>query len=297
MTNRTLLVAPLSSLPTAAAEVQRIGNLLHPDLLINQVALDSLLDALSKPYQYIHFACHAGPQGIQLSSGEILPRTRLVQLLRRTRPDCVFLNTCSSLEIAMELHEALPDCTVIATIVPVEDTDAYVTGSLFAAAVASGADYATAYENSRPAHTRIYIMLNGSARLNSDNDKDDQMRLTLQVWSEMQRRMDDSDQLSLRSLDAMRQVARDLADIRQELTDIKRQLNHYQRRPTLVQALFWSGGYAVFCLVLALAYKDIRELLDLNPIPTLLVSMMLLLGAFILFVLGLGFQFKRQSHG
>ena len=57
MTTRTLLVAPLSSLPTAAAEVQRIGNLLHPDLLINQVALDSLLDALSKPYAYIHFAC------------------------------------------------------------------------------------------------------------------------------------------------------------------------------------------------------------------------------------------------
>ena len=64
-----------------------------------------------------------------------------------------------------------------------------------------------------------------------------------------------------------------------------------------LQALLWSGGYGVFCLVLALAYKDIRELLDLNPIPTLLMSMMLLLGAFILFVLGLGFQFKRQSPG
>ena len=62
------------------------------------------------------------------------------------------------------------------------------------------------------------------------------------------------------------------------------------------QSWLWSGGYGVFCLVLALAYKDIRELLDLNPIPTLLVSMMLLLGAFVLFVLGLGFQFKGSAQ-
>ena len=287
MTSRTLLVAPISTLPTAAAEVQRISNLLHPDLLINQVTPDSLLDALSKPYDYIHFACHAVPAGIQLSNGQLLPRTRLVQLLRRSNPQCVFLNTCSSLEIAMELHDAVPACTVIATILAVEDADAYLTGSLFAAAIANGADYVAAYENSRPAYNRIFIMLNGSARFNSDNNGEDQIRLTLRVWTEMQRRMDQNEHVNRENLQATRQVAGDLEAIKQQLT-------RYQRRPQPTQALFWSGGYIIFCLVLALAYKDVRDLLDLNPVPTLILSMMLLLGAFILFVLGLGFQFWRQ---
>ncbi len=286
--SKTLLVAPVSSLPTAAAEIQRISNLLHPDLLINQVTVDSLLDALSKPYQYIHFACHAVAEGIQLSDGQIFPRSRLVQLLRRSNPQCVFLNTCSSLEIAMELHDAIPDCTVIATIMAVEDADAYVTGSLFAAAVATGIDYAAAYEGSRPTYNRIYIMLNGSARFNSNNSGDDQIRLTIKVWTELQRRLDDSDQLSLKNLDATRQLAKNVNAIEQRLAN-------YQRRPQTRQTIFWTGGYIIFCLVLALAYKDVRDLLDLNPLPTLILSMMLLLGAFIMFVMGLGFDFFKHK--
>lgn len=283
-----LLIAPISHIPSATAEIQRISNLLHPDLLINQVTLDSLLDALNKPYEYIHFACHAVPEGIQLSDGLIFPRSRLVQILRRTNPKCIFLNTCSSLEIAMELHDAIPDCTVIATIVAVEDIDAYLTGSLFASAINGGADYATAYENSRPAHNRIYVMLNGSARLNSGNSGDDQIRLTLKVWTEMQRRLDDNDQISLTNIDTMRQMARDLAAI-------KLQLASYQRRPQKIQSLFWTAGYIIFCLVLALAYKDVRDILDLTPIPTLILSMMLLLGAFVMFVMGLGFRFSKTE--
>lgn len=295
---RALLTAPLTSLPTAIAEVERVANLLHPDLAINDVTLDKLLNLLAKEYRYVHFACHAGPDGIQLSNGQLLQRALLVQLLRRMRPDCVFFNTCSSLEIAMELHDALPDCTVIATILDIEDQAAYVTGSLFAQAIADGKDYSTAYELSRPSHDRKYILLNGSARLNSDNDSDDQKRLMLQVWSEMQRRMEDSDQLSLKSLDAMRQMNRELADIKREFGSIRHELTQYQRRPSRKQAFYWSAGYMVFCLVLALAYKDFRDLLDFNALPTLIISMMLLAGAFMLFVLGLGFRFSRtEPHG
>jgi hypothetical protein len=294
---KTLLIAPATDLAGADAEVQRIANALHPTLLINHVTLDSLLTALQPgAYQYIHFACHADLTGIRLSDGETISAPHLVQIIRSARPECVFLNTCSSLEIAMALHDANPDSTVIATILDIDDTDAYITGSIFAAEIARGKPYAAAYEASRPPVNRKYIMLNGSARLNSDTDADDQKRLMLQVWAEMQRRMDDSDALSLRSLDAMRQVSRDLTDLKAEVAGLKREITRYQRRPTRVQALLWSGGYAVFCLVIALAYQDIRERLDFSPIPTLIVSLMLLLGAFILFVLGLGFRFHQSPQ-
>lgn len=294
---KTLLIAPATDLPHADAEVQRIANVLHPTLLINRVSLESLLTALQPgAYQYIHFACHADPTGIRLSDGEVISAVHLVQLIRLARPECVFLNTCSSLDIAMALHDANPDSTVIATILDIDDTDAYITGSLFAAEVARGKSYADAYESSRPPVNRKYIMLNGSARLNSDTDADDQKRLTLQVWAEMQRRMDDSDAISLRSLEAMRQTNRDLAALTAEVAGLRQELSRYQRRPSRTQALLWSGGYAVFCLVIALTYQDIRGALDFSPIPTFIISMMLLVGAFLLFVLGLGFRFHDSPE-
>lgn len=292
-----LLIAPASNLPAAQAEIQRIANTLHPDLLVDNVTVGTIMDVLqTQKYEYIHFACHGGPSGIQLSNGAVIAPHQLVQILKSAKPECVFLNTCSSLELAMALHDANPNSSVIGTILDIDDIDAYITGALFAQAVASGKTYAQAYEASKPPANRKYVLLNGTAKLNGETDADDQKRLMMQMWGEMQRRMEDSDILALKTVETMRQMHRELVGISKELAEVKTELNRYQRRPTRQQAIYWASGYGVFCLVIALAYKDFRDALDFSAAPTLIVSLILLALAFVLFVAGLGFSYTGSKQ-
>lgn len=251
---KTLLIAPrFNQNNLIAAEVQRIANILQPSLfLINEITIEHLIDALSHPWDYIHFATHANADGLLLSNSHI-PRPQLTQLLRRAKPRCIFLNTCSSLEIAIELHEILPDCVIIATILEIEDLEAYITGVLFAQAVALGLDFVTAYETSRPSVNRKYIMLNGSARFNTDSELEDQKRLILQTWTELQRRIDDSDQIALRTLDALRRLSQDLTNLNHRLTSLNQQTTDRQRRLILYQTLLLLFIFLLFIFLLFLA--------------------------------------------
>jgi hypothetical protein len=86
---RTLLVAPDVGLEGAGVEVQRVANALHPELLIGNVCVPDVMDALSaNTYDVVWFATHGTPDGVQLTDG-LLPTETLTQLLRQACPGLV----------------------------------------------------------------------------------------------------------------------------------------------------------------------------------------------------------------
>ena len=169
---KTLLIAPHTDLPNAEREVQNVINALSPIVLMGAVTVHDVLAAFgAASFDVVWFACHGTEDGVQLSDG-LLPTPTLTQLLRRSAPRLVVLNTCDSLPIAMSLYSTLR-CAVVATVTPVPDTTAYFTGTLFARALARGASVPDAYEEAIPGDNRIYVLLNGKIRMGSTDPTDD----------------------------------------------------------------------------------------------------------------------------
>ena len=177
-----LVIAPPSDLEYAGAEVQRIANAIGATLLIDNVTLRTVLDALRTPWDSIWFVGHGDLDGIRLGDTS-LTASMLVQALRQSPPALVVINTCESIHIATRLHEI--GTAVICTITKVTDAGALVTNVRLAEELAAGADVTTAYERSRPDSNVEYLLLNGRARLNGQSVSDDTNRLVLQVYNQL----------------------------------------------------------------------------------------------------------------
>ena len=283
-----LLIAPsVADLPSAGDEVQRVINLLHPQVVIGTVTTSDVLDALqSGSYDVVWFLGHSGPQGLQLTDGVLSP-AHLTQILRQSPPSLVVLNSCSSIHTAMQVHDDL-QTAVICTVLDVPDIDAYVTGAALAGALAQGLDFTDAYNRSRPASNRQYVMLNGSVRLNGVNELDDVHRLIMATASDLQREMSGM----LREVEAIR---RDVADMRTEQQRVRVELagqpDRYAATLTRRRALSWGAGFILF--MLSYGIIEFREMFAIPVWVALLFSAFVAGVAAWLFVYGIGFRLDR----
>lgn len=283
-----MLIAPsVADLPSAGDEVQRVINLLHPQVVIGTVTTSDVLDALqSGSYDVVWFLGHSGPQGLQLTDGVLSP-AHLTQILRQSPPSLVVLNSCSSIHTAMQVHDDL-QTAVICTVLDVPDIDAYVTGAALAGALAQGLDFTDAYNRSRPASNRQYVMLNGSVRLNGVNELDDVHRLIMATASDLQREMSGM----LREVEAIR---RDVADMRTEQQRVRVELagqpDRYAATLTRRRALSWGAGFILF--MLSYGIIEFREMFSIPVWVALLFSAFVAFVAAWLFVYGIGFRLDR----
>lgn len=155
-----VVVAPTTTLPYAQPEVQ---NILRSGLRVRPVFSPVTLRDLTREVQAgdedaIFFLAHGGPDGILLDDAPVLLSPGALVQLVRNRYRLVYLNTCSSVELA-QLIQNETGAAVICTLTNVPDRDAYVTGSLFAASLARHGDVARAYKESLPGANRLYLYL------------------------------------------------------------------------------------------------------------------------------------------
>jgi hypothetical protein len=185
MLEKHLIVAPKSNLSFANSEVQRIANAGFPSvkLLIDNVTIREVMDALSDPFDAIWFISHGDSDGIELEDGT-LTSSLLIQCLRQTSPKLIVLNTCSSLRVGIRLYESLR-CAVVSTIIEIPDLTAFVTSAKFAQSLARGADITTAYNDARPDANREYILMNGTIQFNAKTGQDDTHRLLIRLFSQV----------------------------------------------------------------------------------------------------------------
>lgn len=174
---RVLLVVPDTTLTFAHDEIQAVVNSgLTVRLLNDGVNEDEISDELLRnEYDVLWFATHAsmtanGDGLIKLSGDKNLTASALVQLVRGTNLQLVYLNTCSSFGIASAIQEET-DITVICTINDVDDGVAYRTGALFARRLAQRNDYRSAFEAAKPGRNRTYVFLTSYKRWQRLNEE------------------------------------------------------------------------------------------------------------------------------
>lgn len=244
---RILLIAPRVGLGQDE-EVQRVINWLHPDrVLLGTVTADEVLDVLGLAhYEVIWFAAHGTSQGIELSDG-LLRTNDLVQLLRGRQVQCIFLNTCDSVSVAIRLHDAIKTAAVVATAAEVDDVVAARTGSLFAEYVAQGKSWREAYELSKPVEND-YVYINDTM-----------------VGNEMLTLMDE-----IRKSEERVKAA--LTDESQELRSRLAALEA-QRRPSVRRRVQWTLGFILFSYVVyPLAYEGVLLTMGLSYREALILA-------------------------
>jgi hypothetical protein len=275
-----LLIAPDSDLDNADAEQQRIINALHPQVLIGTVTMSDVLDSVqADTFDVVWFLGHSGTDGIELSDGVLSP-SHLVQILRQSPPRLVVLNSCSSYFIANQLHDDL-QCSIICTLLPVPDLDAYITGAMLAHALARGLDFWEAYRASKPSENRYYMLLNGKANLNGDTEVDDLRRIVTVTATETHA-----------EIAGMR---RDMAGVRAEQVRVREEVatasERYQPRSTGARAAAWLLG--ALLMIAAAALIDFRVALGVPTAAATLMAAFISLVALWLAVWGLGFRLDR----
>lgn len=159
---RVLLVAPRTDLLYADAEVQRVlRSGLDVIPVLGSVRHDDLIDELASNYDVLWLCTHGTKAGVLLSDG-MLTASELAQLVRG-RFELVVINTCDSIDTAQMIQNET-DAEIIATICDVPDTTAFVTGTLFARALAQTQDSIAAYNIARPGGNRNYVRLAGNGK-------------------------------------------------------------------------------------------------------------------------------------
>ena len=250
-----LLVAPDSDLPKATDEAQRIINLLHPQVVIGDVTVSDVLEAVQGgAFDVVWFLGHSSADGLQLSDG-VLSAPHFTQILRQSPPALVVLNSCSSLHIALQVHDDL-QAAVIATVLDVPDMDAYLTGAALAGALSQGLNIADAYQRSRPHANRQYVLLNGNLRLNGETELEDLKRLVARMSTDTHGEIAGM----VREQAAMR---REMLAMRQ---DVAQMGTRYAPILTRARALGMVAGF-VLCAV-AYGVVELRDTFHTHPLIT-----------------------------
>lgn len=275
-TVKTLLIAPSVGLGKADEEVQRVVNWLRPaKVLLGGVTSEEVLDTLDAggTYDLIWFITHGTSEGVLLADG-LLPTTALVQLLRGSRVKCIFLNTCSSVAVAIRLHDAIRSAAVVATVATeIDDAVAMRTGSLFAHYLAAGKSWREAYELSKPGDNE-YVYINDAM-----------------VGSEMLAVMDEIRQSETRVKEAL---TTETQSLRSRLETLEQ-----QRRPTIVRRIQWGLGFLLYSYIAyPLAYEDIQLRFHITPREALIIAAftLALSGTLMMRGVGLGWRDKGEAE-
>jgi hypothetical protein len=161
---RILLVAPDTKEPRITADQQRLlrdlgsmGVSMLP--LLGDVTVDEVITRLGDgSFDVVVFMAHSFGAGIQLVPGQVLEPAQLGSVARFGLRLVVLL-ACESYAIAQAVCEAA-GVDVIATILPLESSVAWQTGSLLVRALLTkGATHQQAYEQAVPAGNRDFIFL------------------------------------------------------------------------------------------------------------------------------------------
>lgn len=251
---KTILIAPTSTLEYAEKEVQNVVNLLHAEILLGDGATkEAVFNKLgTEDYELIWFAGHSSEAGLELNSGEIFSASELGQFLSKASPPALFLNSCSSLPVAIQINDWLK-CDVIATVSEVADLEAYHTGVLFARALAAGRTLRDAYNRSKTLHVQ-YVFLPGAAGIATDIEglRSDVTKLSYLVEDIEHRREEQ------------------WAKYRKESDE------RYHPRLGNDESWYWLVAFALFSINVILFYSDVRELLNVNWVAALIIALCLL---------------------
>jgi len=175
---RILLVSPSAGLAYAAEEVQAVVNTAGLSVRLLQGAVNErdIIEALRQQrYDCLWLATHGNQNGVLLSNNVALSTSALTALVRSHAISFVFLNTCESVQVAMQINQEA-EVDVIATVLdkdgnPLGDAVAYRTGALLAYHLGRGAAMRDAYEASKPGGNQTYVYLSRRTRGKpTDND-------------------------------------------------------------------------------------------------------------------------------
>ena len=290
---RVLLVAPaVSNLPFVEKEIQRVTNALHPRLLFGDVTLEKLLDELQRSsYDIFWFAGHSDGDGLVLTDGTV-PAARVVQLLRKQKPGLVFLNTCASLALAMDIEQQVGSY-VIGTVLPLPDDEAFVTGSALASALAEGMKIEDAFAVSRPGGNRQYVLLghseHGNDVLDMVDDELEELRMIrfLNQWGQrLEERMAESERRMDEKIERLR---REMGERFDGLDD------RYHTNLTGRRMAAWLAAFALFLVgVVVMTSHELQLWLELRPWVAAIGAVFLIALSVPLFVYGIGFRWSSQ---
>lgn len=157
-----LVVAALTSEEYAQSEISALVNILDADLLLGSDATSRRLQEMlnSQPWKIIWFVGHGTEHGVSLFDGPIGSGT-LTSFIKSTRPELVVINTCSSLNVAMDIYNEVAT-NFICTVQDVPDNLAFFTGKQMAINLSRGMSYKNAYLMSKSGQNRTYLFLPGA---------------------------------------------------------------------------------------------------------------------------------------
>lgn len=164
-----LVVAPDSGFVETAEQVQDVIASLRTDqTLMGSVTGAELMRRLrERSFEVIWFVAHGSEAGIELSDGPVSGDV-LAQFLRAQRPTLIYLNTCASMRVAVDLHDAV-QAPVICSVGQVEAKAALYAGAQLAHYLAQGLGVREAFEASRPGHDQTYRLIGGEVRVNGND--------------------------------------------------------------------------------------------------------------------------------
>lgn len=190
-----LLVAPDVGLDSAKQEVRAVSLALNATLLNGTVTRKDVLDTLhAKQWDVVWFATHGDEHGIQLSDAS-LPTGDLAAIVRNSRATLLVLNSCSSRNVARDIHYDLDrSINIICTQAAADDITAYQTGALLARNLAQGLSVRDAYERSRPGNDSLYFFFGADGQRGDSNDEFDALlQIMRNEFSKLWRAIEDSE--------------------------------------------------------------------------------------------------------
>jgi hypothetical protein len=266
-----LLVAPDVGKSLILEETRKVSKILQVSLLMGEVTRVDLIDMLlSRKWDIVWFATHGDAEGILLSDGK-LPTKDLIPLIRSSQAELLFLNTCSSKVIALELFYELR-INIISTESDIEDKTAMQTGILFAQSlVAENWNYKKAFEVSKSNFNENYFFLEADS-----NEKVEEIYtiLLLNRWGAT---------LSSKLAQLEKQWLQKLEDLKQYINYLEQELKK-MKRIFLSYILFLVPTFVILLTVSLLTTFGMKNfILDWNlEIFITLVSYVSLLVWFIL---------------
>lgn len=301
---RVLLVAPSqASLPQSTQEVEAVVNSgLVVRLLQASVEQRDLVSELSTPNRYdiLWLATHGNQNGVQLSS-EILSLSAMVSLVRGSGVKLVFLNTCSSLAMAIAIqNEANVD--VICTITDVPDIDAYRTGALFAAKLAQTNAFRKSYEQSKPGHNSTYVYLSKVDTVQNGDSEFGKLRKTVDELQDAAR-LRDKVAVHGKAVEIVELVERinthdgEITGIKGEITGIKGRLTVVEIKQSPSPSVLiwrWLAVFTAFVALVAVIVKDVNDFLFYNIWSEIIGVSVLILLALMFWLFGDSVQ-KKQT--
>lgn len=162
MLYKTLVIAPRTNLVMAEEESTAVVNALNAQIMQGRVTSNMVLDRLAEGWDIVWFMTHGAPDGILLSDGP-LDASTLTTFIRTSEARLVVLNTCDSIQVALDIHNELLT-NLICTLREVPDRDAFFTGKQLAFQLARGKTFSQAYLAAKPGQNKDYIFLVGKDR-------------------------------------------------------------------------------------------------------------------------------------